>query len=94
MTILLVEDDAMLAHAIRERARQEGFALDHASDADGARLALLDNAYSVILLDLGLPGESGLSLLRSLLRDRRRPDGQGLRGARMFSCGEARNAYK
>jgi len=66
MTILLVEDDAMLAAAIRERARQEDLALDHAGDADSARLLLLDNAYSVILLDLGLPGESGLSLLRSL----------------------------
>jgi two-component system OmpR family response regulator len=66
MNILLVEDDAMLASAIRERARQEKLALDHAVDADSARLALLDNVYSVILLDLGLPGESGLSLLRSL----------------------------
>jgi len=66
MNILLVEDDAMLATAIRERARQEGLALEHAGDADGARLLLLDHAYSVILLDLGLPGESGLSLLRSL----------------------------
>ena len=66
MKILLVEDDAMLAAAIRERARQEGLALHHAGDADGARLLLLDNAYSVILLDLGLPGESGLALLRSL----------------------------
>jgi len=56
----------MLASAIRERARQEKLALDHAVDADSARLALLDNVYSVILLDLGLPGESGLSLLRSL----------------------------
>ena len=38
----------------------------HTSSAELARLALLDNAYSVILLDLGLPGESGLTLLRSL----------------------------
>ncbi len=66
MNILLVEDDAMLAAAIRERARQEGLVLDHAGDAESARLALLDNVYSVILLDLGLPGESGLSLLRGL----------------------------
>ncbi|MDY0975185.1 histidine kinase dimerization/phospho-acceptor domain-containing protein [Massilia sp. CFBP9012] len=54
MNILLVEDDAMLAAAIRERARQEGLVLDHAGDAESARLALLDNVYSVILLDLGL----------------------------------------
>jgi len=36
MNILLVEDDAMLAATIRERARQEGLALDHAGDAEGA----------------------------------------------------------
>lgn len=30
MNTLLVEGDAMLAAAIRERARQEGLALDHA----------------------------------------------------------------
>ncbi|MDT0131496.1 hypothetical protein FPK48_32315 [Acinetobacter baumannii] len=38
MNILLVEDHAMLAAALRERARQKGLALDHAGDADGADL--------------------------------------------------------
>ncbi len=66
MNILLVEDDPMLAAAICNRARQEGLAVDHAADAEAARLALIDHVYSVILLDLGLPGESGLSLLASL----------------------------
>lgn len=56
----------MLAATICKRVRQKGWTFDHANDADAARLALLDHVYSVILLDLGLPGESGLSLLRSL----------------------------
>lgn len=66
MTILLVEDDSMLAAAVRERAAQEGIPCTHAPDAQAAWLALLDNRYAVVLLDLGLPGESGLALLRRL----------------------------
>jgi two-component system, OmpR family, response regulator len=65
MNILLVEDDAMLGAAIRERARQEGLPSTMRATPT-ARLLLIDNAYSAILLDLGLPGESGLSLLRGL----------------------------
>jgi two-component system OmpR family response regulator len=64
--ILLVEDDTMLAEAVCDSARQNDWQIDHAGDAASARLALLDRLYSVVLLDLGLPGESGLSLLRSM----------------------------
>ena len=66
MNLLLVEDDPMLAAAVCERARQAGLAIDHAADAPSARVALVDHCYSAILLDLGLPGESGLALLRGL----------------------------
>ena len=64
--ILLVEDDSMLAEAVCDGARQNGWTIDHASDAAAARLRLLDGAYSVLLLDLGLPRESGLSLLKTM----------------------------
>ena len=64
--ILLVEDDSMLADAVCDGARQNGWTIDHAFDAAGARLRLLDGAYSVMLLDLGLPRESGLSLLKTM----------------------------
>ena len=64
--ILLVEDDSMLADAVCDGARQNSWTIDHASDAAAARLRLLDGAYSVMLLDLGLPRESGLSLLKTM----------------------------
>ena len=64
--ILLVEDDVMLAEAVCDGARQQGWRIDHAADVAAARLALLDRLYSVVLLDLGLPRESGLSLLASM----------------------------
>jgi two-component system, OmpR family, response regulator len=64
--LLLVEDDAMIAEAIGDGARQNGVSLDHVGDAAGARLALADHAYSAVLLDLGLPGDSGMAVLKWL----------------------------
>ncbi|USX12422.1 response regulator transcription factor [Oxalobacteraceae bacterium OTU3CAMAD1] len=66
MQILLVEDDAMLAEAICDGARQNSWQIDHAVDVASAKLALMDRLYSVVLLDLGLPRESGLSLLGTM----------------------------
>jgi len=66
MHLLLVEDDAMLAEAVCDGVRQNGWQVDHAGDAAAARIALVDHSYSAVLLDLGLPGESGLSVLKTL----------------------------
>ena len=56
----------MLAEAVCDGARQNGWQIDHAFDAASARLLQLDGQYAVMLLDLGLPRESGLSLLRTM----------------------------
>ncbi len=66
MHLLLVEDDAMLGEAVCDGARQSGWTIDHVRDAPSARLALIDHAYAAVLLDIGLPGESGLSVLRAM----------------------------
>ena len=66
MHLLLVEDDAMLGEAVCDGARQSGWTIDHVGDAPAARLALIDHAYAAVLLDIGLPGESGLSVLRAM----------------------------
>lgn len=69
MHLLLVEDDVPLAEAICDGVRQQAWEIEHAADAEAAKLLLTDHSYSAILLDIGLPGASGLSLLR-WLRDR------------------------
>ena len=69
MNILLVEDDVMLGEAVRDGLRQNGFKVDWVGDAALAKTALVDHAYAAVLLDLGLPGSSGLSVL-SVLRGR------------------------
>src|SRR6187455_3460476 len=66
MYILLVEDDTLLAQAIDAGLRQNGWRCDPARDAAAARIALVDHAYDAVLLDLALPGGSGLELLRTL----------------------------
>lgn len=64
LTLLLVEDDAMLAEAICDGVRQEGWRIDIATDASGAKLTLVDHGYSAVLLDVGFPGDSGLAVLK------------------------------
>ena len=66
MQILLVEDDAMLAQAVGDGVRQQGWELDWVANAGAAKTMLVDHGYSAVLLDLHLPGSSGLSVLRAL----------------------------
>ncbi|KQV98002.1 response regulator transcription factor [Rhizobacter sp. Root1221] len=69
MQLLLVEDDEMLSRALRAGLERDGYEVDVAADAPAARLALTDHGYAAVLLDLGLPGGSGLQVLRGV-RDR------------------------
>ncbi|MFD4840050.1 response regulator transcription factor [Achromobacter sp. NPDC058515] len=66
MRILLVEDDPMLGDALCAGLSQGGVAVDWARDVSAARLALVDHGYQAVLLDLGLPEGSGLSVLKHL----------------------------
>jgi DNA-binding response OmpR family regulator len=64
MRILLVEDYPPLQTSVAQGLREAGFAVDATGDgADGLHLAKT-NPYDVIVLDLMLPGMSGLELLR------------------------------
>jgi len=64
--LLLVEDDAMLADAVCAAARQNAWTIDCAPDALAAKMALVDHAYHAVLLDMGLPHGSGLTVLQEL----------------------------
>lgn len=56
----------MVADAICDGARQNAWNIDHVSDVAAARVALLDHAYTAVLLDLGLARESGLTVLKAM----------------------------
>jgi two-component system OmpR family response regulator len=66
MHILLIEDDAMLAQAVRAGLRQNAWRVDWVADAVAAKLALVDHSYDAVLLDLQLPDTSGLAILAAL----------------------------
>ena len=63
--VLVVEDEALLAEQLETALRAQGYAVDRASDGRSADFSVRTEAYDVVLLDLGLPGIDGLSLLRA-----------------------------
>jgi two-component system response regulator QseB len=72
MRLLLVEDDAMIGRAVRQGLGDAGFTVDWATDGRAAELALANGVYDLAVLDLGLPGKDGMTVLREL-RARRDP---------------------
>lgn len=64
MRLLVVEDDPPLGERLRTRLVAEGYAVDLARDGiDGAHLGATE-PYDAVILDLGLPGKPGLTVLR------------------------------
>jgi two-component system response regulator QseB len=72
MRLLLVEDDPMIGASIQQGLRHDGFTVDWVQDGESVELALRTTAYTLVLLDLGLPHKSGLEILAAL-RHRRNP---------------------
>ena len=66
MRILVVEDDSLVADAIRRGLSMAGFAVDCAPDAERAAHALAAEHFDLAILDIALPGVDGLSFLRRL----------------------------
>lgn len=66
MRVLLVEDDLMLADSIVEGLEKGGFSVDHLAAAESAESALQLTHYDLAIVDIGLPGISGLELIRRL----------------------------
>jgi two-component system OmpR family response regulator/two-component system response regulator QseB len=64
MRVLLVEDDEMIGHSLREALAAQGWSVDWVKDGPLAQSALADGDYACVLLDLGLPGRDGVEVLR------------------------------
>jgi DNA-binding response OmpR family regulator len=65
-TILLIEDEPGLVLTVSDLLVSEGYEVAHAGDYASAQLAALERGFSLVLLDLMLPGGSGLDILRDL----------------------------
>jgi DNA-binding response OmpR family regulator len=66
MRVLVVEDDALVGDAVKRAIEEAGFAVDLVGTTDLARTALRAEAFDLVVLDIGLPRESGLRLLQGL----------------------------
>ena len=66
MRILLVEDDEMVADAVVRGLQRAGFTVDRTVSSELARAALDSEHFDLSIVDIGLPGADGLSLLKSM----------------------------
>lgn len=66
MRILVVEDDRKVASFLARGLREEGYAVDVSNDGDDGLLKAKVHDYDLLLLDVMLPGSSGLEVVREL----------------------------
>ncbi|MGO9453631.1 MAG: response regulator transcription factor [Candidatus Binataceae bacterium] len=64
LRLLLVEDEERLAGNLRQGLTEEGIALDWVKSAEEAEAILARKSYDLMVLDIGLPGKSGVDFLR------------------------------
>jgi DNA-binding response OmpR family regulator len=64
LRLLLVEDEERLAGNLRQGLSEAGIALDWVRSAEEAEQILARHAYDLMVLDIGLPGKSGVEFLR------------------------------
>ena len=69
-SLLLVDDEATLREPLAEYLARQGFVVREAESAAAARSTLGDFAPDLVLLDIMMPGEDGLSLCRHLVETR------------------------
>ncbi len=66
MRILLVEDDELLGDGLRTGLIQYGYAVDWLKEGQAADQALKTENFDLVVLDLGLPKLSGITVLQNL----------------------------
>jgi DNA-binding response OmpR family regulator len=66
MRLLIAEDDADLRQVLSGLLQQSGYSVDGCTDGTAALSALLTGQYALGIVDIGLPGLSGLEVVRAL----------------------------
>ena len=64
MRILLIEDDNLIGDGIKVGLEKNGFSVDWFNDGLDGEEALYQAPYAAVILDLGLPGVDGLTILK------------------------------
>lgn len=71
--LLLVDDEVTLREPLADYLVRQGFVVEQAPSAAVARSVLMDDVPDLVLLDVMMPGEDGLSLCRHLVESRAVP---------------------
>ena len=66
MRLLIVEDDDIVADAIARGLIAAKYSVHRVASAEAAQLALADEEFALAVIDVGLPGADGLTLVRRL----------------------------
>jgi DNA-binding response OmpR family regulator len=72
MRILLVEDEVKVGSFIRRALEEDSYAVDLCTNGEKAIELARASAYDLVILDIMLPGASGLEILRQLRKERMR----------------------
>ena len=66
MKVLVIEDDQTVGQFIRRGLEENRWGVDLVTDGEAGEQAATEGAYDLVILDLRLPGKSGLDVLRTL----------------------------
>ena len=72
LKILVVEDEKKVASFLEKGLREEGYSVDVAHDGWDGLLKAHVHDYDLLVLDIMLPGKSGLEIVRALRAANRR----------------------
>lgn len=72
MRVLLIEDDPLIGDGLNIGLGKLGFTVDWFRDGWDGKEAIMQAPYEAVVLDLGLPGIDGLSILKEWRRDGRK----------------------
>ena len=64
--ILVVDDDTRLRHLLQRFLREQSFAVSTAKDAAEARQQMAQYKFNLLIVDVMMPGESGIDFLKKL----------------------------
>ena len=66
MKILLIEDDEVIGDAVKSSLEKADYVVEWARNGLEGEIALTDQHFEAVILDLGLPKKGGLDILKNL----------------------------